>query len=158
MVNINDPDLVKNYAKEHKINFSIIGPENPLANGIADVLSDIGIGSVGPKKNLAQIETSKSFTRNLLTEYKIPGCPKFKTFSNMDGVDEFLLSLGENYVVKYDGLAGGKGVKVAGDHLHSHEEAKSYCKELIDKGGTFVIEKKLIGEEFSLMSLSLIHI
>ena len=79
----------------------------------------------------------------------------------MDGVDEFLLSLGENYVVKYDGLAGGKGVKVAGDHLHSHEEAKSYCKELIDKGGTFVIEKKLIGEEFSLMSFcdgsSLVH-
>lgn len=152
VVNINDPDLVKNYAKEHKINFSIIGPENPLANGIADVLSDIGIGSVGPKKNLAQIETSKSFTRNLLTEYKIPGCPKFKTFSSVDGVDEFLLSLGENYVVKYDGLAGGKGVKVAGDHLHSHEEARSYCEELIDKGGTFVIEKKLIGEEFSLMS------
>ena len=50
VININDPDLVKNYAKEHKINFSIIGPENPLANGIADVLSDIGIGSVGPKK------------------------------------------------------------------------------------------------------------
>ncbi len=161
VVNINDPDLVKNYAKEHKINFSIIGPENPLANGIADALSDIGIGSVGPKKNLAQIETSKSFTRDLLTEYKIPGCPKFKTFSSLDGVDEFLLILGENYVVKYDGLAGGKGVKVAGDHLHSHEEAKSYCKELIDKGGTFVIEKKLIGEEFSLMSFcdgsSLIH-
>ena len=161
VANINDPDLVKNYAKEHKINFSIIGPENPLANGIADVLSDLGIGSVGPKKNLAQIETSKSFTRNLLTEYKIPGCPKFKTFSSMDGVDEFLLSLGENYVVKYDGLEGGKGVKVAGDHLHSHEEARSYCEELIDKGGTFVIEKKLIGEEFSLMSFcdgsSLIH-
>ena len=161
VVNINDPDLVKNYAKEHKINFSIIGPENPLANGIADVLSDLGIGSVGPKKNLAQIETSKSFTRNLLTEYKIPGCPKFKTFSSMNGVDEFLQTLGENYVVKYDGLAGGKGVKVAGDHLHSHEEARSYCEELIEKGGTFVIEKKLIGEEFSLMSfcdgLSLVH-
>ena len=161
VANINDPDLVKNYAKEHKINFSIIGPENPLANGIADVLSDLGIGSVGPKKNLAQIETSKSFTRNLLTEYKIPGCPKFKTFSSMNGVDEFLQTLGENYVVKYDGLAGGKGVKVAGDHLHSHEEARSYCEELIEKGGTFVIEKKLIGEEFSLMSfcdgLSLVH-
>ena len=161
VANINDPDLVKNYAKEHNINFSIIGPENPLANGIADVLSDLGIGSVGPKKNLAQIETSKSFTRNLLTEYKIPGCPKFKTFSSMNGVDEFLQTLGENYVVKYDGLAGGKGVKVAGDHLHSHEEARSYCEELIEKGGTFVIEKKLIGEEFSLMSfcdgLSLVH-
>jgi phosphoribosylamine--glycine ligase len=150
--NINDPDIVKTYAKKRKINFAIIGPENPLANGIADSLSDIGIGSIGPKKNLAQVETSKSFTRELLTQYKIPGCPKFKKFSNMNGVKEFLKDLGENYVVKYDGLAGGKGVKVAGDHLQSHDEAISYCEELIEKGGIFVIERKLIGEEFSLMS------
>ena len=150
--NINDPDIVKTYAKKHKIDFAIIGPENPLANGIADSLSDIGIGSIGPKKNLAQVETSKSFTRELLREYKIPGCPKFKTFSNMNGVKEFLEDLGENYVVKFDGLAGGKGVKVAGDHLQSHDEAISYCEELIETGGTFVIERKLIGEEFSLMS------
>lgn len=149
---INDPVFVKNFAQNHKFDFAIIGPENPLANGIADILSDIKIGTIGPKKELAQIETSKSFTRNLLAEYKIPGSPKFKTFKTMDGVEAFLMSLGENYVVKYDGLAGGKGVKVAGDHLHSHEEAKTYCKELIANGGVFVIEKKLIGQEFSLMS------
>lgn len=149
---INDPIFVKNFAQDHKFDFAIIGPENPLANGIADILSDIKIGTIGPKKELAQIETSKSFTRNLLAEYKIPGSPKFKTFKTMDGVEAFLMSLGENYVVKYDGLAGGKGVKVAGDHLHSHEEAKTYCKELIANGGIFVIEKKLIGQEFSLMS------
>ena len=149
---INDPVFVKNFAQDHKFDFAIIGPENPLANGIADILSDIKIGTIGPKKELAQIETSKSFTRNLLAEYKIPGSPKFKMFKTMDGVEAFLMSLGENYVVKYDGLAGGKGVKVAGDHLHSHEEAKSYCKELIANGGNFVIEKKLIGQEFSLMS------
>ena len=152
VADINDPETVKIYAKKKKIDFAIIGPENPLANGVADALFDIGVESVGPKKDLAQIETSKSFTRNLLTEYKIPGCPKFKTFSSMEGVEEFLGELGDYYVVKYDGLAGGKGVKVAGDHLHSHGEAISYCKELIESGGTFVIEKKLIGEEFSLMS------
>ena len=152
VADINDPETVKIYAKKKKIDFAIIGPENPLANGVADALFDIGVESVGPKKDLAQIETSKSFTRNLLTEYKIPGCPKFKTFSSMEGVEEFLDELGDYYVVKYDGLAGGKGVKVAGDHLHSHGEAISYCKELIDSGGSFVIEKKLIGEEFSLMS------
>tara|TARA_Y100001970_G_scaffold286464_2_gene408709 strand:- start:2359 stop:3669 length:1311 start_codon:yes stop_codon:yes gene_type:complete len=149
---INNQDIVKNYAKEQKIDFAIIGPENPLANGIVDALTDIGVGSIGPKKNLAKVETSKSFTRKLLTDYKIPGCPKFKIFSSMNGVKDFLEDLGEEYVVKYDGLAGGKGVKVAGDHLHSHGEAISYCEELIEKGGTFVIEKKLVGEEFSLMS------
>ena len=150
--NIDDPKTVQGYAKKHEIDFAIIGPENPLAAGIADCLWGINVGVVGPKKDLAQVETSKSFTRNLLVEYKIPGCPKFKTFESMDGVKEFLSLLGDNYVVKYDGLAGGKGVKVAGDHLHSHDEALIYCEELIKKGGYFLIERKLIGEEFSLMS------
>jgi len=58
------------------------------------------------------------------------------------------------YVVKADGLTGGKGVKVAGDHLHSHTEALIYAQELLDNAGQFVVEEKLIGEEFSLMSFS----
>jgi phosphoribosylamine--glycine ligase len=70
----------------------------------------------------------------------------------LNGVTQFLNVLGENYVVKYDGLAGGKGVKVSGEHLHSHDEALAYCQELTDKGDEFVIEEKFIGEEFSLMS------
>ena len=154
IIDINNAQLIKDYSIKRNINIAIIGPEDPLAHGVADSLWEAEIGVVGPKKNLAQIETSKSFTRKLLREYKIPGCPKFKTFTNMEGVENFLFLLGENYVVKYDGLAGGKGVKVAGDHLHSHEEALSYCKELIKGGGHFVIERKLIGEEFSLMSFS----
>ena len=70
----------------------------------------------------------------------------------MDGVSDFLLELGENYVVKFDGLAGGKGVKVSGEHLHTHEEAIDHCLNLIDNKSSFVIEEKFIGEEFSLMS------
>lgn len=150
--NINDPKFVVTYVKEVDATLAIIGPENPLANGVSDALWDVGVKVVGPKKVHAQLESSKAFTRNLLTEYKIPGCPKFKTFNTLDGVPEFLNELGENYVVKYDGLAGGKGVKVAGDHLHSHHEALAYCQELLQSGGCFVIEEKLLGEEFSLMS------
>ena len=150
--NINDPDFVVSYAKEMGATLAIIGPENPLANGVADALWDGGIKVVGPKKDLAQLETSKAFTRDLLNEYDIPGGPQYETFNAMDRVEDFLTELGENYVVKYDGLAGGKGVKVSGDHLHSHEEALAYCNELVDKNGEFVIEEKFIGEEFSLMS------
>ena len=150
--NINDPDFVVSYAKKMGATLAIIGPENPLANGVADALWDGGIKVVGPKKDLAQLETSKAFTRDLLNEYDIPGGPQYETFNSMDRVEDFLTELGENYVVKYDGLAGGKGVKVSGDHLHSHEEALAYCNELVDKNGEFVIEEKFIGEEFSLMS------
>jgi phosphoribosylamine--glycine ligase len=150
--NFNDSEFVVNYAKEVDATLAIIGPENPLANGVADALWEAGVKVVGPKKDLAQLETSKAFTRDLLKEYDIPGGPKYQTFNSINGVADFLNILGENYVVKYDGLAGGKGVKVSGDHLHSHEEALAYCQELVDKNDEFVIEEKFIGEEFSLMS------
>jgi phosphoribosylamine--glycine ligase len=149
---INNPKIVKDYASKIEIDLAIIGPENPLSEGVSDALWKIGIKTVGPKKAHAQIETSKSFTRNLLHEYNIPGGPEYYFFDSMDGVSECLVQFGDQYVVKYDGLAGGKGVKVAGDHLHSHEEAIIYCQALINQGGDFIIEEKFIGEEFSLMS------
>ena len=150
--NFNDPDFVVNYTNEIGATLVIIGPENPLENGVADALWSIKVKVVGPKKDLAKLETSKAFTRDLLREYNIPGGPQYQTFNSLAGVTEFLNVLGENYVVKYDGLAGGKGVKVSGEHLHSHDEALAYCQELTDKGDEFVIEEKFIGEEFSLMS------
>ena len=70
----------------------------------------------------------------------------------MEGASDYLDWLGKNYVIKYDGLAGGKGVRVSGEHLHSRSDALSYCDELIRSGGTFIIEEKFIGQEFSLMS------
>ena len=149
---INDSYFVLDYAKEVGASLAIVGPENPLAQGVSDCLWDAGVKTVGPKKDLAQLETSKAFTRDLLKAYNIPGSPKYQTFDSMNGVMEFLNELGENYVVKYDGLAGGKGVKVAGDHLHSHDEALAYCKNMVDDGSDFVIEEKFVGQEFSLMS------
>lgn len=149
---ISDPKSVVSFAQKCCAKLAIIGPEAPLEAGVADALWNAGIPTVGPKKAHAQIETSKGFTRDLLAKYNIPGGPLYRRFDSLDGVAEFLEELGEYYVVKYDGLMGGKGVKVSGDHLHSHDEALDYCTELVNRGGSFVVEEKLIGEEFSLMS------
>lgn len=149
---IAEPQAVSNFAVKHSIDLAIIGPEAPLANGVVDSLQAINIQCVGPAKDLAQIETSKSFTRDLMRKYNIPGCPEYQTFNNLTNVPKFLNTLGENYVVKFDGLMGGKGVKVSGEHLHSHAKAIEYCEQIIANSGKFVIEEKLIGEEFSLMS------
>jgi len=151
---INDPLAIVKYSKSCRIDLAIIGPESPLAAGAADTLWDNGVPCVGPKQKMAQIETSKAFTRNLLAKYNVPGGPHYRFFNSLDGVQDYLKELSDLYVVKYDGLMGGKGVKVAGDHLHSHAEATQYCRELADAGKSFVIEEKLIGEEFSLMSFS----
>lgn len=149
---ISDPLAVINFAQTNKIDWAFIGPEAPLEAGVVDTLKEIGIPSIGPTKKLAQLETSKSFTRDLLTEYNIPACPIFKYFESMKGVRDFMEHLKGNYVVKADGLMGGKGVKVSGDHLASIDEGEKWCQELIDTGKTFLIEQKLIGQEFSLMS------
>ena len=149
---ITDSHTVSNFAVRHSIDMAIIGPEAPLANGVVDALEKIDIKCVGPTKELAQIETSKSFTRNLMQKYNIPGCPEYNTFNNLTNVSEYLNILGENHVVKFDGLMGGKGVKVSGEHIKSHTEALEYCEQIVKNNGKFVIEEKLIGEEFSLMS------
>jgi phosphoribosylamine---glycine ligase len=149
---ITDPEAIATFAIAQAVTLAIVGPEAPLETGVADKLWDMGIPVVGPRKLLAMIETSKKFTRQLMADYEIPGCPAFRHFTSLFGVSEFLNELGENYVVKADGLMGGKGVKVSGDHLHSHIEALAYCQELCDAKSTFVIEEKCLGEEFSMFS------
>lgn len=150
--NINDCEKILENAQEWQIDMAIIGPEAPLEKGLADILWDHSIASIGPKKKLAQIETSKSFTRDLLNKYHIPGSPHYRSFHDLNGVKQFLQKLGEgHYVIKADGLMGGKGVKVAGDHLHSLNEAYEFCQELQSLGQSFVIEEKVIGQEFSLL-------
>lgn len=132
--------------------FVVIGPEEPLAAGVVDKLQEMGIPCVGPTQALAKLESSKSFTRELLTKYKIPGNPEYRVFRTLEGIRDYLQVVG-SFVVKPDGLTGGKGVKVFGEHLHSVAEAVAYCAELFEDGqSAVVIEEKLDGEEFSFQS------
>lgn len=149
---ITDCKTIMHMVYEWEIQLAIIGPEAPLENGLADTLWEASVPVIGPKKKLAKIETSKSFARQLMQKYEIPGLPVYQVFMDMNGIPEFLRQLGEgNYVIKANGLMGGKGVKVAGDHLHSFAEAINYCEQIFSMGQTLVIEEKLIGQEFSLM-------
>jgi phosphoribosylamine--glycine ligase len=152
--NINDPAAVSTFAREHHATLAIIGPEAPLAAGVSDALWSASIPTVGPTQSLARIESSKSFTRSLLDRHRIAGNPIFRRFTSLEGVELFLDQLGDAHVIKDDGLAGGKGVKVFGDHLHSRDESLAFCRELAAANHPFVIEEKLEGEEFSLLSFS----
>lgn len=148
-----DFENVKKFASENKVDFAFLGPDDPIAMGIADELESIGISSVGPKKELAKLESSKSFARELIRKYNIPGNPKFEIFEQIEGIKEFIESL-SGFVVKPDGLTGGKGVKVQGDHLKDVTDALKYCEEILQKHPRVIIEEKLEGEEFSLQSLT----
>ena len=148
-VNLN---RIIDFSLSKSIDCVVIGPEDPLANGLADKFWKKGIGVVGPLKELAQIETSKGFTRDLLNEYDIDASPKFRRFSSLQGSSNFIDELSEEYVIKFDGLMGGKGVKVSGEHLKNKNEGLRYCENLLKNSGNYVIVEKLYGEEFSLMS------
>jgi len=138
--------------KSLSIDLAVVGPENPLEAGLVDALEEAGIDCVGPKRAVAKIETSKAFARNILDLCCPEKNPERKEFVSIDGVKEFLQHLNEDYVIKYDGLMGGKGVKISGEHLHSIEDSLSYASSIINSGGTFLVEEKFLGEEFSLMS------
>ncbi|MFA7277471.1 MAG: phosphoribosylamine--glycine ligase [Candidatus Gracilibacteria bacterium] len=154
---IMDMEAVKEYAKKVRPDFAVIGPEDPIGAGIADELLAVGVECVAPFKKVAQLEASKSFTRNLLAKYGIPGNPAYGVFENDHDAHAFATSLkdqGMEFVIKADGLMAGKGVMVQGDHFDTIDEGMEFAKECIAKFGRVVFEEKLVGQEFSLMSFA----
>jgi len=151
--NYNDLDSLKEFANEIEPDFAFIGPEDPLSQGAVDALEEINIKSVGPKKVLAKLETSKQFTREIMAKYGIKGNPEFKIFNKIEGIKEFIESL-ESFVIKPDGLTGGKGVMVHGEHIKDSEQGVEYCKEVLEKHQSVIVEERLIGEEFSLQCIT----
>ncbi len=150
-----NPEAVVSYAQKIKPNFVIVGPEDPLAAGVSDALEKAGIPCFGPSKKCAQLESSKGFTRNLLKKYNIDASPEFQVFEKMDktGMRDFYKKFHGQIVLKADGLIGGKGVLVAGEHFEKFEEGISFLQESIEKFGRVVLEEKLVGEEFSFISV-----
>ncbi len=150
--NLADVSAIKEFALKSRPDFAIIGPENPIAAGVSDELDFVGVPCIAPHKATAQLESSKSFTRDILKEFHIPGNPLYRVFTSAHGIKEFMHELSGNFVVKADGLQGGKGVKVSGDHFGDIESGFEYAHECLLRDSTVIIEEKLVGQEFSLMS------
>jgi len=147
-----DLAAITDFARTSGAAFAVVGPEDPLQAGVVDALSAVGIPAVGPTKSLARLETSKSFTRNLVAKYGIPGNPRFQVFTSLEGIPEFLQAA-SGIVIKPDGLTGGKGVMVQGDHFQGPAEAMQICADILAAHGQVIVEEKLEGEEFSLQCL-----
>lgn len=148
LIDINKPG---DYDRFSGFDIAFIGPETPLAAGIADVLVAKGIPTVGPIKSLARLEWSKSYARMVLEEAGIPGNPAFKICRSLTEVRLFLRDH-PDVAVKPDVLTGGKGVKLTGEHLRTQKEIEDYCAECIKNDGLVVLEEKLLGKEFTLQA------
>ncbi|MFW9990554.1 MAG: phosphoribosylamine--glycine ligase [Candidatus Odinarchaeota archaeon] len=130
---------------------AFIGPEGPLARGVVDYLAEKEIPAVGPDASNSRLESSKVFCRELLSKYKIPVNPLYHVCKSNLEVEEAIRNIPE-FVVKPDGLTGGKGVKVLGDHFNTASEGKNYALNLVKKDGQAIIEELLRGTEFTLQA------
>lgn len=139
---------ILNFAKKNSIDWVIIGPEQPLIDGLADLLRKENIKVFGPGQDAAQIEGSKLFAKQLMEKYHIPTAD-YKEVSNFKEAISYVETCELPIVIKKDGLAAGKGVIIA----HTRDEAIEGVKLLYtEEQGQVVFESFLEGEEFSLMT------
>lgn len=146
----NSPETIADFVEEKCIDLTVVGPEDPLVEGIVDLFQKRGLNIFGPNKKAAIIEGSKIFTRELLQKYNIPSA-EFGAFDDAEKAKDYLHEKGAPIVVKADGLAAGKGVIVC-DTIKQAEEAINKImieKEFGKSGEHIILEEKLVGEECS---------
>jgi phosphoribosylamine--glycine ligase/phosphoribosylaminoimidazole synthetase len=152
-----DINEIVQFAVQINVSFVIVGPEIYLEKDLVGLLHKNKIKCFGPTAELAQIETSKSFARHLMTSLNMnDNSPDYRYFTeyNEDKIKAYFKKLDNQYVIKADGLYSGKGVKVMGIDLHTEQEALDYCYNLFRNDTIFLVEEKLVGEEFSAMSFT----
>ena len=157
-INPLDIEGLARFAKEKKIDLTVVGPEGPLAAGLVDHFLAEGLVVFGPHRAAARLESSKVFAKTFMRSFDIPTAD-FATFSDYDQAIKFLRAKPQNtryLVVKADGLAAGKGVIVCQDKAGVETALKTIMvdKAFGDAGQSVVIEEKLEGDEVSVMALT----
>ena len=140
-------------AKRENCSFAVIGPEDPLAEGLADSFWNEGIPCVGPKKDAARLEASKDFAKEFMQKYNV-ACPSSRTFCDEKAARDYVESHGAPVVIKADGLAAGKGVVVAATVTQAQEAITDIMisGRVGNAGKKIVIEDYLEGVEISILS------
>lgn len=155
-LNLNDLDSVADFAEEHGIDLTVVGPEATLVAGIADVFAARGLAVFGPSKSAAELEGSKAFAKNLMAKYNIPTA-FFKVCEDLETAKAYVKEKGAPIVIKADGLAAGKGVVVAMTEAEAYEAIDEMMGEQHKFGGAgarVVIEEFMQGEEASLLAFT----
>ncbi len=145
-----DPAAVVAAAEAVDATLAVVGPEAPLAAGVADALADAGVHAFGPTAAAARIETDKAFQRRFMAEHDVPGTPEFAVFDDVEAACGYIDDADGDLAVKPAGLTGGKGVRVIGDQV-TPEAAKAYLRE--SGYDRVVLEERLVGEEVTVQAL-----
>ncbi len=156
------PESVREAIRRVNPDFGVIGPEDPLFNGVADEFRKEGIPVVGASKNCSMIEKSKAWMRELMWKYEIPGRLRFKTFASIEDAAKFILEYGGSVAIKPAEQVGGKGVKVVADlQAYLSKDKRDALSKGVSHIGSYakgdvkiIIEEKVDGPEYTLHVLS----
>ena len=150
-----DIDGIVAFARNNKIDYAIVAPDDPLALGAVDALNAIGIPAFGPDKKAAVIESSKVFSKNLMKKYGIPTAA-YEVFDKAEDAKAYVETCKIPVVIKADGLALGKGVIIAMERAQAIEAVESIMCDRVfgDSGSQIVVEEFLEGPEVSVLSFT----
>lgn len=152
-IDVNDTDKIVSFAKDNNIGLVIVGPEDPLANGLVDALEAAGIKAFGPNQAAAQLEADKAFAKRIMKDNSIPTA-EANAFDNFEDAKAYIASREDGLVIKAAGLAKGKGVYVCDEPSEAINIAEQIMCDKIygDAGDVLIVEEKLIGEEASILA------
>jgi len=154
-IGVDEFEKLLDFARANEIDLTVIGPEDPLVNGIVDLFTDAGLKVFGPKKIAAQLEGSKSFAKRLMAEYDIPTAT-YSCFTSIPEAKQYLQDLNVYPVVlKASGLAAGKGVLICQNEQEAYSGLDDLLKNKVfgTAGDEVIIEEFLTGEEVSVFVL-----
>ncbi len=146
-------EIIK-FSNEYKIDIAFVSPDEILNTELVNVLGENHIPVASPTKNAAMIETSKEYMRYIMDKYRIRGNIENEVIDNYDDLKKFFNGNDREYAIKPLGLTGGKGVKVMGLQLKNKNEAIEYAGKIINRDKKVLIERREIGEEFSIQAFS----
>lgn len=141
------------FSKENEIDLVVVGMDDPLVNGLVDVLEEAGIKTFGPRKNAAILEGSKAFSKDLMKKYNIPTAG-YTTYNNPSDAMKYLVDAKYPIVLKADGVALGKGVLICNTREEAVDGVAAIMieKQFGEAGKTLVIEEFMTGREVSVLS------
>ena len=150
-----DKEVVKDFIKKNEIDTCVISSDNLLQDGLIDVARDLGLKTFGPTSKGAKIEWSKSYSLDIVEKLAPEMIIKNYNIEDIDELKKIIETYeDDNFVVKPEGLTGGKGVKVGGIHFKGKEEGFQYAKDCLEISGNVIIQDKVEGREFTVMALT----
>ena len=150
-----DKELVKKFILDEGIEVCVISSDNLLQDGLIDLAKELGLKTFGPTSKGAKLEWSKTYALDVVEKLAPEMIIKNSHISSIEELDKVMENYSdENFVVKPEGLTGGKGVKVGGEHFLSKQEGYSYAKECLESSGKVIIQDKVKGSEFTVMVLT----